>query len=173
MLGAKPRQMAVGHVLGAIAGSLVVVPFFYWFLFRGDISIFGTEKMPMPSAQVWRAVAEILAKGFSSIHPSARWAMLIGGTLGIVLEALNRFRKRGFPISPVAVGLAAVVPFPSSLYMSMGALLFWTLGRTLRDPASSGHKIWVENRETLCAGIIAGGGLLGTIIAALENTVLR
>jgi len=173
MLGAKPRQQAVGHILGAIAGSVVVVPFFYFFLFQGQISRFTSEAMPMPGAQVWRAVAEILAKGFSSIHPSARWAMLIGAVLGIVLEAMNRFRKRGFPLSPVAIGLAAVVPFTSSLYMSLGALLFWFLGWRLRKPATTGHKIWVENRETLCAGIIAGGGLLGTIIAALENTLLR
>jgi OPT family oligopeptide transporter len=173
MLGAKPRQQVVGHILGAIAGSLVVVPFFYRFLFQGQIAKLTSEDLPMPGAQVWRAVAEILAKGFSSIEPTAVWGMLIAGVLGIALEAWNRFGKRGFPISPVAMGLAAVVPFTSSLYMSVGALLFWYMGRRMRDPSTTRHKIWVENRETVCAGVIAGGAFFGTIIAALENTVLK
>ena len=29
MLGAKPRQQAVGHVLGVIAGAVLSVPVFY------------------------------------------------------------------------------------------------------------------------------------------------
>src|SRR6185295_13239769 len=49
MLGAKPRQQAVGHVLGVIAGAVVAVPIFYA-LFHGDIGTFTSEKMPMPSA---------------------------------------------------------------------------------------------------------------------------
>src|SRR4029078_859126 len=36
MLGAKPRQQAVGHVLGIFAGALVAVPVFYLF-FHGNI----------------------------------------------------------------------------------------------------------------------------------------
>lgn len=164
MLGAKPRQQAIGHVIGIIAGSLVAVPVFYLFFFRGDVARFGGEQLPLPSAQVWKAVAELLAKGFGTMHPSARWAMLVGAVLGIAFEWANVRSKGRFPLSGVGIGLASVVPFPDCLSMSVGALLFWFLGRRLKDPASTGHRVFVENRETLCAGVIAGGAIVGVLL---------
>jgi OPT family oligopeptide transporter len=172
MLGAKPRQQAVGHVLGIVAGSLVVVPIFYM-IFRGDVTRLGQGDLVLPAAQVWKAVAELLAKGFGSVHPSARWAMLVGAVLGIAFEWANLKTKGRFPLSGVGLGLATVVQFPDCLSMSVGALLFWFLGRRLTVPQSFGHRTFVENRETLCAGIIAGGALIGIILMLLENAVLR
>ena len=171
MLGAKPRQQAVGHVIGIFAGAAIVVPVFY-LMFRGDVSLFTSDLMPMPGAQVWKAVAELLAKGFSSVHPTARWAMLLGAILGILMEWANLRMKGRFPLSGVGVGLATVVQFPDVLSMSTGALFFWFMGRRLKQGAS-GHKVFVENRETLCAGIIAGGSLIGIILIILETMVLR
>jgi hypothetical protein len=55
--------------------------------------------------------------------------------------------------------------------MSVGALLFWFLGRKIKDPQSFGHRTFVENRETLCAGIIAGGAIIGIILILLENAL--
>ena len=171
MLGAKPRQQAVGHVIGIFAGAAIVVPVFY-LMFRGDVSLFTSDLMPMPGAQVWKAVAELLAKGFSSVHPTARWAMLLGAILGILMEWANLRMKGRFPLSGVGVGLATVVQFPDVLSMSMGALFFWFTGRHLKQ-GTGGHRVFVENRETLCAGIIAGGSLIGIILIILETMVLR
>jgi OPT family oligopeptide transporter len=171
MLGAKPRQQAVGHVIGIFAGAAIVVPVFY-LMFRGDVSLFTSDLMPMPGAQVWKAVAELLAKGFSSVHPTARWAMLVGGLLGILMEWANLRMKGKFPLSGVGLGLATVVQFPDVLSMSGGALFFWFVGRRLKQ-GGGGHKVFVENRETLCAGIIAGGSLIGIILIILETMVLR
>jgi uncharacterized oligopeptide transporter (OPT) family protein len=172
MLGAKPRQQALGHVLGACAGALVVVPVFY-LMFRGNVSLFTSDLMPMPAAQVWRAVAELLAKGFSSVHPSARWAMLAGAVLGIAIEWANLRSRGNFPVSGVGIGLATVVTFPDLLAMSVGALLFWAFGRRFTDPARGAHRVLVDNRETLCAGIIAGGALIGIVLILMETAVLR
>jgi len=171
MLGAKPRQQAVGHVIGIFAGAAIVVPVFY-LMFRGDVSLFTSDLMPMPAAQVWKAVAELLAKGFSSVHPTARWAMLLGAILGILMEWANLRMKGRFPLSGVGVGLATVVQFPDALSMSTGALFFWFMGRRLKQ-GGGGHKVFVENRETLCAGIIAGGALIGIILIVLETMVLK
>ena len=171
MLGAKPRQQAVGHVIGIFAGAAIVVPVFY-LMFRGDVSLFTSDLMPMPAAQVWKAVAELLAKGFSSVHPTARWAMLLGAILGILMEWANLRMKGRFPLSGVGVGLATVVQFPDVLSMSTGALFFWFMGRRLKQ-GGGGHKVFVENRETLCAGIIAGGALIGIILIVLETMVLK
>jgi uncharacterized oligopeptide transporter (OPT) family protein len=171
MLGGKPRQQAVGHVIGVFAGAAAVIPVFY-LMFNGDVSMFTSDVMPMPAAQVWKAVAEMLAKGFSSIHPTARWAMLLGGLAGIAMEWANLRMRGRFPISGVAMGLATVVTFPDVLSMSLGALFFWFMGRRL-GPGRPGHKVFVENRETLCAGIIAGGALIGIVLILLETLVLR
>ncbi|HET6414598.1 MAG TPA: OPT/YSL family transporter [Anaeromyxobacter sp.] len=170
MLGAKPRQQAIGHVLGIVAGSLVVVPVFY-LIFGGDVSRLGQGELVLPAAQVWKAVAELLAKGFGSMHPSARWAMLFGAVLGLAFEWANLRMRGSFPLSGVGIGLASVVTFPDCLSMSLGALLFWILGRRLREPGRFGHRVFVENRETLCAGIIAGGALIGIILILLEAVI--
>jgi uncharacterized oligopeptide transporter (OPT) family protein len=171
MLGAKPRQQAVGHVIGIFAGAAIVVPVFY-LMFNGNVALFTSDLMPMPAAQVWKAVAELLAKGFASVHPTARWAMLLGGLLGVAMEWANLKLKGKFPLSGVGVGLATVVQFPDVLSMSTGALVFWLMGRRLK-PGGGVHKVLVENRETLCAGIIAGGALIGIILIVLETVVLR
>jgi len=172
MLGAKPRQQAVGHVIGVFAGAFVVVPVYY-LIFAGDVSRFTSDLLPLPAAQVWKAVAELLATGFSSIHPSARWAMLIGGLLGIAMEWANLRMKGRFPLSGVGIGLATVVTFPDVLSMGLGALVFWFLGHRLKKPGTKPHRIFVDNRETLCAGIIAGGAIIGIILILLETAVLR
>jgi uncharacterized oligopeptide transporter (OPT) family protein len=171
MLGAKPRQQALGHVIGIFAGAAAVIPVFY-LMVNGNVSMFTSDIMPMPAAQVWKAVAEMLAKGFSSIHPTARWAMLLGAVAGIAMEWANLRMRGSFPLSGVAMGLATVVTFPDVLSMSLGSLFFWAMGRRLRAGRGS-HRVFVENRETLCAGIIAGGALIGIILILLETLVLR
>jgi uncharacterized oligopeptide transporter (OPT) family protein len=172
MLGAKPRQQAIGHVIGIFTGAFVVVPVFYA-IFHGNVSLFTSDLLPMPSAQVWKAVAELLAKGFSTLHPSARWGIVVGGALGIAMEWANARMKGRFPLSGVGVGLATVVTFPDVLSMGTGALLFWFLGKRLKEPGKRPHRVFVENRETLCAGIIAGGAIIGIILILLETAVLR
>ena len=34
------------------------------------------------------------------------------------------------------------------------------------------HKILVKNQEPICAGLIAGGALMGIVVALLENFAL-
>ena len=172
MLGAKPRQQAIGHVIGIAAGACAAVPV-YSLIVGGDLSRLASDALPMPGAQVWRAVAELLARGFSSLHTTAVWAIVIGAALGLAMEWANLRMAGRFPISGVGVGLAAVVTFPDALSMSVGSLVFFILGRTLRTPGTRAHRTFVENRETLCAGIIAGGALVGIVLILLETVVLR
>ena len=171
MLGGKPRHQAVGHILGIIAGAVVAVPVFYM-IFHNDISLLTSEKLPMPGAQIWRAVAEVLTKGLSFLHPTAKWAILIGAVLGIVFEILNKATHNRFPFSGVGVGLAFVLKFTDSLSMALGALIFWALGRTLKDRQTTAYRVFVDNQETTCAGAIAGGSIIGIILILLETAVL-
>jgi uncharacterized oligopeptide transporter (OPT) family protein len=172
MLGAKPRQQAVGHVLGVVAGSLLAVPVFYA-LFHGDVSLFTSDRLPLPSAQVWRSVAEVLIHGFGSLHPSARAAMGVGAVLGVVIEVLGQRTQGRFPLSGVAFGLGFILRFSDALAMGLGALCFWLAARKSHDPKSTFHRVFVEDQETLCAGIIAGGSLAGITLILLETLVLH
>ncbi len=172
MLGGKPRHQAFGHVLGILAGAAVSVPVFN-LMIHGDLSLLMSDKLPMPSAQVWRAVAEVLTKGLHFLHPTARLAILVGAILGIALEIANIKTRGRIPLSPVGLGLAFVLPFSDSLAMFLGAFAFWLCGEFLKDPKSLAYRAFVENRETLCAGGIAGGSIIGIVLIVLETTVLR
>ncbi len=169
MLGAKPRQQALEHVLGIFAGALVSVPVYYM-IFHGDISLFTSETLPMPSVTIWKAVAEVLTKGLSALHPSAQMAAVVGAILGIVLEWINIRSKGKFPISPIGLGLAFVLKFTDAISMSLGAFLIWYFSRKFKS-GTKNHKVFVENSETLCAGVIAGGSIIGIILIILETVV--
>jgi len=172
MLGGKPRHQAVGHVLGIFAGAAVSIPVFYAIL-GGDTARLMSDKLPMPGAQIWKAVAEVLTKGLAFLHPTARWAVLIGAILGLAVEIANQRTKGKFPISSVGFGLAFVLKFTDSWAMALGALLFWLAGRKFTDKKSLGYRAFVDNQETVCAGMIAGGSIIGLILILLETAVLK
>ena len=131
-------------------------------------------RLPMRAcAQIWKAVAEVLTKGLSFLHPSARAAIGIGALIGLVIEILNQRSKGKFPVSGVGLGLAFVLKFSDSLSMAMGALIFWLAGKYLADKKSVGYRAFVDNQETLCAGAIAGGSIIGLVLILLETIVLK
>lgn len=168
MLGGKPRHQAMGHVLGIFAGGFVAIPVFYAMI-QYDAANLLNETLPMPGAAAWRAVAEVLTRGLGFLHPSARAAVFIGGALGILFELLKKWTHNRFPLSSVGVGLAFVISFSTSLSMALGAILFWALGKLYGGKAgSAGRRLWVDNQETLCAGAIAGGAIIGIVIILLE-----
>ena len=178
MLGGKPRHQAVGHVLGIFAGALASVPVFYMIL-QNDLSKITSEAMPMPGAQIWKAVAEVLTRGLSSLHPTAQFAALIGAVLGIAIEFMNVKMKGKFPISAMGLGLACVLRFSDCWAMALGAFLFWGLHKKFETvkrgeigPVKTMRKIFVNNQETVCAGIIAGGSIIGIILTIIENVFL-
>jgi uncharacterized oligopeptide transporter (OPT) family protein len=171
MLGAKPRQQAIGHCLGIVAGALVATPIFY-LLLQNDISKITSDALPMPGAQIWIAVAQVLSQGLSVLPPSTRIAVFVGAVVGILIEVMNQRTKGKFPISAMGLGLSFVLRFTDCWAMAFGALTFWLLGKKLHNTKSTGFKIFVENQETACAGVIAGGSIMGIILIILENLVL-
>ena len=172
MLGGKPRQQALGHVLGIAAGAVVSVPVFYLVFLHSGPQQLITDQYPMPAATIWRAVAELLTQGISNLKLSAQWAALVGAALGLALEGLRVATKGRFWLSGVGVGLATVIPFNTCLAMFLGSLLFWIAQRTWKNPDTIFHKVFVENLEPICAGVIAGGALMGIAVILLENFVL-
>jgi OPT family oligopeptide transporter len=172
MLGAKPRQQAIGHVLGILAGAVVAVPVFYLVFLKGGPADLVSDQYPMPAVNIWKAVAEVLTKGLSNLPVSARWAALVGGLLGLVLDGVRIATRGRFWLSGVGVGLAAVIPFNTCFAMFLGSLLFWLAERVLNKPESVANRVIVQNQEPICGGLIAGGGLMGIAVILIENFVL-
>ena len=154
-------------MLGIIAGGIAATPIYYM-LFAGDLTRFGTETLPMISAQIWVAVAEILTKGLSQLHATAIWAMAIGAVLGIVLEAIKSATKGKFFLSGVGIGLAFVIPFFTCLSMFLGAFFFWVVDKVAKNEEGWWRRIGLQNQETICAGIIAGGAIMGILAIIVE-----
>ena len=106
------------------------------------------------AAQVWRGVAELLAKGLHALHPTARIGLVIGGTLGIVLTLLERAfpKHKQFIPSPTGLGLALTLP---------GAAL---------DVAREAFKLFAAKpfslSEVFVVIAIAGAGMWVTAIVA-------
>jgi len=161
LLGANPRKQFIAQFLGIFAGSLVIVPAFYLLVPTPDV--LGGSEFPAPGAQVWKGVALLLASGFSSLDITARWALVVGGLVGLVIPTLERIlpeKARPFIPSAMGLGLAFVIPFHNTLSMFAGGLAAWILTRKASDIAAS-YVIPVAS------GLIAGESLMGVLIALL------
>lgn len=172
MLGAKPRQQAIGHCIGIFAGALASTPLFY-LLFLADYrpgmnlqGVMVTDQFGFPSALQWKGVSDLVAavfsQGKSPIPASAVWAMAIAAVVGLGLELVRILRKKGFPLSPLALGLGVVIPPDSTIAMFAGAGFFWLMRRRYESrPGTQGFSLWIETQEPICAGLIAGAALVG------------
>ncbi len=177
MLGAKPRQQAIGHMIGIFSGALAVTPLFF-LLFapankegvRSTTTIIS-EQFPMPAAMQWKGVADIIAKGVHSLPTSAIISMIVAAVAAATFEILRIKTKGRFPISAVSVGLGVVLPPASCFMMWVGAMIFWRKGRQNPTPGTKGHDLWVEGYESICAGLISGSALVG-IGNAIMNVLL-
>jgi len=170
MLGAKPRQQAIGHVIGIFAGALAATPLFF-LLFgltgfdpAGGKSVMDTmvtDKFSFPGALQWKGVSDLVTAVFGGdggrllLTSSILWSMAIAAFAALVMEVLRIRTQNRFPLSPLAIGLGVVLPPDSSLMMFAGAAFFWLMG------SRYGQRPWVDSLEPICAGLIAGAALIG------------
>jgi uncharacterized oligopeptide transporter (OPT) family protein len=178
MLGGKPRQQAVGHVIGIFAGAIACVPLFFLLFLPPDANgvrspaTIISEQFAMPAALQWKGVAEIITKGLSSLPHSAVISMIVAAIAAVAIEVAKIATKGRFPLSAVAIGLGTVLPPEATFAMFVGAFGFWLLGRPHREAKGTrGYEMWVEGVEPICAGLIAGSALMG-IGNAIVNVLL-
>jgi uncharacterized oligopeptide transporter (OPT) family protein len=167
MLGAKPRQQAVGHVIGIFAGALVCVPLFFLLFLRPDaagersVATIVSDQFAFPAALQWKGVAEIIAKGVSALPTSAVISMIVAALSAAAIEIARMVTKGRFQLSAVSVGLGVVLPPEATFAMWVGALIFWLMGKRHAAKGTRGHEFWVEGLEPICAGLISGAALMG------------
>ena len=178
MLGAKPRQQAIGHVIGIFSGAIFCVPLFFLLFLPPNAAgvrsaeTIVSEQFAMPAALQWKGVADLIANGVKNLPSSAIAAMAVAALAAVVFEVLRIRTKGRFPISAVSVGLGVVLPPTSCFAMWLGALVFWWQARKKPAPGSKPHDLWVEGCEPICAGLISGAALVG-IANAVVNVLLN
>jgi uncharacterized oligopeptide transporter (OPT) family protein len=111
---------------------------------------------------VWKATAEALAKGLSSIPPTALQFAAFTIVFGVVVTLLEHYvpKTRKFLPTPTGLGLALVLPFMDSLAIFLGALTAWVLAKSA--PATA-------ERHTVpfSSGIIAGESIAAVLIIGI------
>ena len=177
MLGAKPRQQAIGHVIGIFSGALFCVPLFFLLFLPPDAngvrsaSTIISEAFAFPAALQWKGVAELIAKGVSGLPYSAVVSMVVAAVAAAFIEIMRIVTNGRFPLSAVSIGLGVVLPPESTLGMWAGAMILWVMGRKNKAPGTKGHEFWVEGLEPICAGLISGSALIG-IGNAIVNVLM-
>jgi OPT family oligopeptide transporter len=162
LLGANPRKQFIAQFLGIFAGAVVIVPAFYLIVPTPDV--LGGDKFPAPAAQVWKGVAELMVHGLSSLDITERWALAVGGLVGIFTVLLERVlpsKVRPFIPSAMGLGLAFVIPFWNTLSIFTGAFVAWMMTKAAKQAASI-YTIPVAS------GLIAGESLMGVAMALLR-----
>ena len=177
MLGAKPRQQAIGHVIGIFSGTLVCTPLFFLLFLPPDqngvrsTSTIVSDHFAMPAALQWKGVADLIAKGISHLPTSAVASMIVAAVCAAAIEIIGIATRGRLALSAVSIGLGVVLPPEYTLAMWAGALMFWLMGRRYSTAGTRGYAYWKEGCEPICAGLISGSALVG-IGNAIVNVVL-
>jgi uncharacterized oligopeptide transporter (OPT) family protein len=158
LLGAAPRKQFIAQLVGIGAGVCFCVPAFLLVTSAYEI---GGDQLPAPAAHAWRAMAEVLARGFEALPPHAVPAVLMGMVFGALLPILRRFK----PLAPyvpsgLAFGIAFIVQAYFSIIIFVGsmALVLWRM----RSSVSAKRLSFA-----VASGLVAGEGLFGVLKAAM------
>ena len=155
VLGTEPRAQLVAQLIGVAVGAVASGAVFE--LIRRGYGL-ASEAMPSPVARSWAATAEVVQHGVAAMPDHAPLAAVIGAATGVALVVASR-RWPQVP-SPVAIGMAFLLPPYLSLTMAIGAVGFAIVGRA--------RPAWhATHAATLASGLIAGESLVGLIGAAL------
>ena len=146
ILGATPWKQQVGEIIGVVASALVI----------GGVLIllhrawgFGSDAISAPQATMMKSIVEgIMGDGLP-------WGLIAGGAVLAVVLTLFQV-----PVMPVAIGM--YLPVGLGVTMFFGGLLRWVVDRC-RGTSATGE----DSGTLLSAGLIAGEGLCGILLAIL------
>jgi uncharacterized oligopeptide transporter (OPT) family protein len=160
LLGASPRKQLVAQLCGITAGVFIVVPIF--FLFDRVYDIGNSHELPAPSAMLWRAVAELMNRGWDSLPQHAAIAMGAALGLGALLATARTLAPRAASFLPsgLAVGLAFLVPALYAICIFLGAMILLAWQRVRPEAA-------LRYAFAVACGLIAGEGLMGVVKALM------
>ena len=154
-LGASTRAQVGAQLVGAVLGAIVVVPIYFLIVKSYGL---GTEALPAPGAQSWKAMAEAVQG--AALPPYAALAAGVSLAVGALLALGGRTRVARFLPSPAAMGMAMLIPASSAASIFIGAMALM-IARRLRPGLTESAVL------TVAAGGMAGESIAGVIVALL------
>ena len=120
------------------------------------------EAFNPPATNMWKAVADLLTQGIHMLPMTARYAIVIGAILGVLLPLMEKLlpKFRQYLPSAMGLGLAWIMPFSNTVAFAIGAVIteIWT--RLHRKQADTFNV-------PIASGLVAGESLIAAIIAIL------
>jgi OPT family oligopeptide transporter len=152
------RRQVLAQLCGVVVGVFTAAAVYR--LLTAAYVIPG-EDFSGPAVSAWYAMAEVLAKGLSSLPAGAMPAALVGAVVGVMIPLLAKIKgvAKWLP-SPIALGIAFMVTPYSAMAMWLGAVL--TSAVKSRNPDAVDRY-----GASLASGLIAGEGLMMVVVAIL------
>ena len=152
------RRQVIAQLCGVVVGVFTAAGVYR--LLTAAYVIPG-EDFSGPAVSAWYAMAELMARGLSSLPAGAMSAAVIGAAVGVLLPLLAQIRSVGRWLpSPIALGIAFMVTPYSAMAMWLGAVL--TSIYKGRNPDAVDRY-----GASLASGLIAGEGLMMVGVAIL------
>ena len=149
IVGATPAKQQVGELIGVVASGFAIA---------GVMSLlnkawgFGSAEIPAPQATLMKMIVEGI------MDAKLPWVLVFMGVfLALALEVLR------VPVMPFAIGL--YLPIYLSCGIMVGGVVRLFLDK--KKEAKAKKKEMISNGTLYCAGMIAGEGLVGILMAVL------
>lgn len=149
IVGATPAKQQVGELIGVVASGFAIA---------GVMSLlnkawgFGSAEIPAPQATLMKMIVEGI------MDAKLPWVLVFMGVfLALALEVLR------VPVMPFAIGL--YLPIYLSCGIMIGGVVRLFLDK--KKEAEAKKKEMISNGTLYCAGMIAGEGLVGILMAVL------
>ena len=149
IVGATPAKQQVGELIGVVASGFAIA---------GVMSLlnkawgFGSAEIPAPQATLMKMIVEGI------MDAKLQWVLVFMGVfLALALEVLR------VPVMPFAIGL--YLPIYLSCGIMVGGVVRLFLDK--KKEAEAKKKEMISNGTLYCAGMIAGEGLVGILMAVL------
>ena len=148
IVGATPAKQQVGELIGVLASGLAIA---------GVLSLlnkawgFGSAEIPAPQATLMKMIVEGI------MDAKLPWVLVFMGVfLALALEILR------VPVMPFAIGL--YLPVQLSAGIMVGGIVRLALDK-MKSKKEEEKKQIISNGTLYCAGMIAGEGLVGILMA--------
>ena len=159
LLGATPIKQQIGELIGVIAAGLAIGGVLY---LLDSAWGYGGAEVPAPQATLMKMIVEGIMGG------NLPWNLVFTGVfLALALEVLR------IPVMPFAIGL--YLPIYLNTSIMIGGVVRWFMDSRKKVDAKTKEE-QSTNGTLFCAGMIAGEGLVGILLAVFAvfgiNTAL-
>ena len=150
LLGATPKKQQIGELIGVVAAGLAIGGVLY---LLNTAWGYGSAEVPAPQATLMKMIVEGIMGG------KLPWTLVfIGVFLAIGLEILR------IPVMPFAIGLYLPIYLNATIMIGGVVRMFVDRRKNVDDKKKEEQA---TDGTLYCAGMIAGEGLVGILLAIL------